>query len=212
MTIHQSPIFRFASEPDCSGGCHFPWDRILGWKPHAGIDRKEFVCDQSLCAAGVANIRRRLSGIAGTRGPHDDQCRHTVADAHHRPHLAHVVFARALAAALPSGVLFWAVLSLFFGVAQYVNTFVAQYEGAAKDRVAASVWQGVYFSLVGGGLLTAFGSLGIPLFRAIGHEGKIAALEGEYFYWLCFGSIPALLTATLSCFFSGRGQTLTVSW
>ena len=100
----------------------------------------------------------------------------------------------ALAAALPSGVLFWAVLSLFFGVAQYVNTFVAQYEGAQrKDRVAASVWQGVYFSLVGGGLLTAFGSLGIPLFHAIGHEGKIAALEGEYFYWLCFGSIPALL-------------------
>jgi len=118
----------------------------------------------------------------------------------------------ALAAALPSGVFFWAVLSLPFGVAQYVNTFVAQYEGAQrKDRVAASVWQGVYFSIIAGGILTIAAPLGIPLFHTIGHDPKIAALEGEYFYWLCWGSTPALLTATLSCFFSGRGQMLTVS-
>ena len=108
----------------------------------------------------------------------------------------------ALAAALPSEVLFWAVLSLFFGVAQYVNTFVAQYEGAQRKGSCGGVGLAgrLFQPGPGGGLLTAFGSLRIPLFHAIGHEGKIAALEGEYFYWLCFGSIPALLTATLSCF------------
>lgn len=118
----------------------------------------------------------------------------------------------ALAAALPAGMVFWAVLSLPFGVAQYVNTFVAQYEGAKrKERVAASVWQGAYFSVLAGGLLTLAAPLGMPLFAWIGHEGNVARLEAECFYWLCWGSIPALLTASLSCFFSGRGQTLIVS-
>lgn len=118
----------------------------------------------------------------------------------------------ALAAALPAGIVFWAVLSLPFGVAQYVNTFVAQYEGAQRrERVAASVWQGVYFSVLAGGLLTIAAPLGYPLFALIGHESAIASLEADYFYWLSWGAIPALLAAALSCFFSGRGQTLVVS-
>ncbi len=118
----------------------------------------------------------------------------------------------ALAAALPAGLVFWALLSLPFGVAQYVNTFVAQYEGAQrKDRVAASIWQGVWFAIVCGGLLSAGAVVGYPLFTWIGHDEGIARLEGEYFYWLCWGGIPALLTTALSCFFSGRGQMLTVS-
>jgi MATE family multidrug resistance protein len=118
----------------------------------------------------------------------------------------------ALAAALPAGIVYWTVLSLPFGVAQYVNTFVAQYEGAGrKERVAASVWNGAYFAILSGGVLTLAAPLGFPLFRWIGHEGGVAALEAEYFYWLCWGAIPALLTAALSCFFSGRGQMLVVS-
>ncbi len=118
----------------------------------------------------------------------------------------------AMAAALPAGIFFWTALSLPFGVVQYVNTFVAQYEGAGrKERVSASIWQGVYFSLLAGGALWIAAPLAYPLFEWIGHEGKVAALEAEYFYWLCWGAIPALLTAALSCFFSGRGQMTLVS-
>lgn len=119
----------------------------------------------------------------------------------------------ALAAALPAGIVFWALLSLPFGVAQYVNTFVAQYEGAnRKERVAASVWQGIYFSILSGGVLSLAAPLGYPLFEWIGHDSEVSVLESEYFYWLCWGAIPALLTAALSCFFSGRGQTKVVSY
>lgn len=118
----------------------------------------------------------------------------------------------AMAAALPAGLLFWAVLSLPFGVAQYVNTFVAQYAGAGrKERVSASVWQGAYFAILAGAILTLAGTWGYSLFTWIGHDEKIAQYEGEYFYWLCWGSIPALLTAALSCFFSGQGRMTIVS-
>jgi MATE family multidrug resistance protein len=118
----------------------------------------------------------------------------------------------ALAAALPAGLLFWALLSLPYGVAQYVNTFVAQYEGSGrKERVAASVWQGAFFAVLSGGLLSLAAPLGAPLFAWIGHEEAVSQLETEYFFWLAIGAIPALLTTSLSCFFSGRGETLTVS-
>lgn len=118
----------------------------------------------------------------------------------------------ALAAALPAGLLFWAMLSLPYGVAQYVNTFVAQYEGAERrGRVSASVWQGIWFAILSGGLLTMAAPLGSPLFQWIGHEPAVSVQESVYFFWLCWGAIPALLTTALSCFFSGRGQMLTVS-
>ncbi|NIW98799.1 MAG: hypothetical protein GWN13_11235 [Phycisphaerae bacterium] len=52
---------------------------------------------------------------------------------------------QAIAASMPAGLLFWTVISLFVGMAVYVNTFVAQYYGAKrKDRVGPSVWQGIY--------------------------------------------------------------------
>lgn len=117
----------------------------------------------------------------------------------------------ALAASLPAGILFWSCLSLPFGTASYINAFVAQYEGAGqRDRVIASVAQGVWFAIFAGLLLMGFAPFSQAIFAMIGHEARIAALEAEYFYWLSLGAIPALLSATLSSFFSGRGQTRVV--
>jgi MATE family multidrug resistance protein len=60
----------------------------------------------------------------------------------------------ALAAALPSGILNFTLGTFFLGTASYVNTFVAQYTGAKRnDRVAASVWQGIHFSILAALLL-----------------------------------------------------------
>ena len=57
----------------------------------------------------------------------------------------------ALAAAMPAALLYWTFAGLLVGTVMYVNTFVAQYEGAKKpDRVVAAVWQGIYLSLIGG--------------------------------------------------------------
>lgn len=113
-----------------------------------------------------------------------------------------------LAAALPAGILYWSCLSLPFGIASYVNTFVAQYDGAGKpDRVAASVWQGVYFAFGVGSLLMLAAPFADVVFAAIGHGEKIAHMEAIYFRWLCLGGIPAVLHTVLSAFYSGRGRT-----
>src|SRR5512133_1558672 len=54
-----------------------------------------------------------------------------------------------MAAALPSGMFSWTIVSFFIGAASYVNTFVAQYYGAGRhDRIGPAVWQSIYFALI----------------------------------------------------------------
>jgi len=120
----------------------------------------------------------------------------------------------ALAATTPAGLLHWTVMSVFIGTATYVNTFVAQYDGAGKkDRLVASVWQGVYLSVVAGTLLTAiFVPLSPLIFAAAGHAAKVQELENAYFSILCFGAVPMITAAALSAFFSGRGRTKVLMW
>lgn len=114
----------------------------------------------------------------------------------------------AVAAALPAGILFWSCLSLPFGIVSYANAFVAQYDGARQPtRAASCVWQAAYFAIVCGIILMIPAFWSEWLFRGIGHQTAVQALEVEYFSWICLGAIPALLSTALSCFFSGRGQT-----
>jgi len=116
-----------------------------------------------------------------------------------------------VAAALPAGILFWSFLSLPIGIVSYLNAFVAQYEGARRpDRVSASIWQGVYFSFSCSLLLVIPAFFGTQIFQFIGHETNIWQREAIYFNWLCLGGLSAMLPAALSCFFSGRGQTMIV--
>lgn len=116
-----------------------------------------------------------------------------------------------VAAALPAGILFWAVLSVFHGMASYINTFVAQYEGAVRpDRVAASMWQGFYFALIAGGLLMLLAPFSGPLFQLIGHAPEIQQHETTYMSILLLGGVPTVLATVLGTFFTGRGQTTVV--
>ena len=119
----------------------------------------------------------------------------------------------ALAAALPAGILHWTLLALPVGLAAYVNTFVAQYDGAGKPkRVGLSLWQGIFVALLLGLLLTLLAPMAGILFRFIGHAPEVQRMETIYFGTLCAASLPVILVTTLSCFFSGRGQTMVVLW
>ncbi len=118
---------------------------------------------------------------------------------------------KALVASLPALTLYWTVVSLPYGIVIYVNTFVAQYEGVnRKQRVAASIWQGVWMSLIFGGIITAL----VPLFtRGISHMGhapEVIELEQAYFSLLCYGATFMLLSQAFTCYFSGRGKTRVV--
>lgn len=113
-----------------------------------------------------------------------------------------------LAAALPAGITAFLFMSFFMGTAEYVNVFIAQYTGAgAEGRVGASLWQGIYFSLLAGLCMVLFSLGATPFFEMIGHAPEVVRLEIVYFRILCLGSFIHILGIALSCFYSGRGVT-----
>jgi MATE family multidrug resistance protein len=120
---------------------------------------------------------------------------------------------QAIAASMPSGILYFTILSLFLGTASYVNTFVAQYHGAARPgEIGPSIWQGFYVSLAGGLLLLMLAPLSPRLFEWIGHPVEVRLLEIRYFRVLCYGSIFPIANSAISAFFSGRGKPWPVMW
>ncbi len=114
----------------------------------------------------------------------------------------------ALAASTPGGLLLWSLMSFPYGIAVYTNTFVAQYDGAGRrHRVAACVWQGLWMALAFGLLLAVTSPWTSRLTRLFGHSSEIERLEADYFMVLAAGTVPALVSAVLSSFFTGRGKT-----
>ncbi len=119
----------------------------------------------------------------------------------------------ALAAALPAGMMHWTVMSIPVGIVLYVNTFVAQYDGAKRPgRVVASVWQGVYIAIVTGLLAMLFIPFAPQLLAIAGHDAGVLELEIQYFVVLCQGSLAYTLANAFSCFFTGRRATHVVMW
>ncbi|MDP6063975.1 MAG: MATE family efflux transporter [SAR202 cluster bacterium] len=119
----------------------------------------------------------------------------------------------ALAAALPAGMLNFALMSLFIGTAGYTSTFVAQYYGAERfQRIGPTVWQGFYVAIFGGAVLIALIPFAGKFFAFAGHDPAVAELEVTYFRILCLGAMPAIASAAMAGFFSGRGQTWPVLW
>ena len=114
----------------------------------------------------------------------------------------------AMAAALPGGMTNFVFASFFIGIASYVNTFVAQYNGAGRRRrVGPALWQGGYLALISAVAACILILLAHPIFDLIGHEPSIREREVTYFSILCFGHPPLILSTVLSCFYSGRGRT-----
>jgi MATE family multidrug resistance protein len=120
---------------------------------------------------------------------------------------------QAIAAAMPAGILLFTFICFFIGVANYVNTFVAQYVGAGRpQRVGAAIWQGVYFSLPAGVILLCLMPFAGQIFSLIGHAPEVQAEEVTYFRILCLSAWPTVLSTALACYFTGRGKTWPVMW
>lgn len=119
----------------------------------------------------------------------------------------------AIAATMPSGVVYFTVMSLFTGTASYIGTFVAQYWGAnQKHQIGSIVWQGMYVSAIAGVSLLLLIPFAEGFFRLVGHEPKVQELETIYFQLLCLSAAPSTASAALSGFFTGRGKTVPVMW
>ena len=114
---------------------------------------------------------------------------------------------------MPAGMFSWAIVALFMGTASYVNTFVAQYKGAGQnERIGASVWQAIYFSLFSGTLIVFLAPLAAPIFNWVGHPLDVRVQEITFFRILCLGMGFNVYANAISGFFSGRGKTAPVMW
>lgn len=119
----------------------------------------------------------------------------------------------AIAAVMPAGMLNFTIMSIFQGTCWYTTTFVAQYHGAGRyNRIGPAVWQGVYYSFIGGVVLLLFVPFSDPIFNAIGHDPRIRNDESVYFAVLCAGSWVPLAASAIAGFFSGRGITWPILW
>ncbi|MFN0199809.1 MAG: MATE family efflux transporter [Planctomycetaceae bacterium] len=119
----------------------------------------------------------------------------------------------ALAAAMPSAMTHFTLLSLAMGTATYVTAFVAQYEGAHQPaRASAVTWQGLYFVLIFGVAIMMCVPFSKSIFDTIGHEPAVRELEAIYFRILCIGSIPMLASSVMSSFYCGIGAGRVVMW
>jgi MATE family multidrug resistance protein len=117
----------------------------------------------------------------------------------------------AVAAAMPSGMMNWTIVSLCTGTTGYVSAFAAQFHGAKRDReIGPIVWQGLIFSALAGLCVLPLFFLSRSIFSGFGHPPEVAALERTYFDILLLGVFPAAASAALGGFFSGLGKTGTV--
>ncbi len=116
-----------------------------------------------------------------------------------------------LAAAMPASMLQFSVICLPLGIAGYVNTFVAQYNGAGRlERIGPIVWQGVWLGVISIPVMLATIPFAEAPFRAAGHEPDIVHLEGIFYHLLMYCSGAIIMATALSSFFTGRGATLVV--
>jgi len=114
----------------------------------------------------------------------------------------------AFAAALSAGMLNWTIFSFFMGIAGYVNTFIAQYHGAGQpERVGVALWQSVRIGLYSTPLFLVLAHFAPNIFAAFGHEPELLWNETLYIQTLSFGAGAPVLSAALSAFWVGRGDT-----
>ncbi len=114
----------------------------------------------------------------------------------------------AIAAALPASIASLTITLTLMGVCGYTSVLIAQYVGSgAPQRVGSALWQGIWCSLFGSVLLCLTWWAAEPGFAYVGHDEAVQALEVSYFRVLTTGAGLALLSSTLSGFFSGRGRT-----
>ena len=88
----------------------------------------------------------------------------------------------AATAAGMAGFMVFAAMSLAFGALLVVNTLVSQSIGAGNpDAAGRYLWQGVWFAIVAGLVLSPTMLVSGPIFRAFGHSEEVVALAKQYY-------------------------------
>jgi MATE family multidrug resistance protein len=117
-----------------------------------------------------------------------------------------------LPAALPGGMFYWTLLCLPQGIASFVSTFVAQYEGAGqRGQIGRAVQHGIWFGWLTVPMFLAAAALADGLGHSLARDHSGVAQQGvHYFQTLCLGGGAVVIVAAQASFFIGRGQTWVV--
>lgn len=115
----------------------------------------------------------------------------------------------AMSAAFSASIIWFAMLSLLWGICSYVSTFVSQYYGDEQyQNIGPVVWQGVWLALLFSPF--AIGARWIAPSLFADHHPDVSALEIRFFQILCWGAPGMLAAQSLEAFFSGQGRTRVV--
>src|SRR5688500_2163280 len=101
-------------------------------------------------------------------------------------------------AAGTAGITFFCVLGFGYGVLLVVNTLVSQAFGRRDNAsIGRYLCQGLWFGLIFGTLTLVLYPVAEPLFLRMGHEPRMAALEGEYLRVVSLAGWTKLLAVAL---------------
>jgi MATE family multidrug resistance protein len=119
----------------------------------------------------------------------------------------------ALASVGLGSILFWWLLSLFWGMLAGVNTLVSQAEGA-NDRPAAGVafWQGIYLGLFLSVLVFVLWPLAPHLMAWTGASPEVQENAAAYMQIRLFGAFGLMLLMACDNFYRGIGRTDVPMW
>jgi len=107
-----------------------------------------------------------------------------------------------IAAVAPAGAWVFILISFLIGVLSCTSTFVGQSFGAGHYRDCARyAWQGVYISLVAGGLATLLWPAAPAIFAAVGHGAQVQEREVVYFQIRLFSISGLAMSVALGSFF-----------
>lgn len=117
------------------------------------------------------------------------------------------------AAMMPASFIAIGFASIFTGIIGYISVFVAQYYGAGRYRdCVASMWQGIYASLIFAVFLLGISPLAASVFEIMGHSGKLLMYEVEYFYLITIAECIQLFSTAFYSFYCGIGRTKTTMY
>ena len=113
-----------------------------------------------------------------------------------------------MSAAMGGGLTCYMMMTFVLGLTGYTTALVAQYLGAGrKDRCPLAMTQALIISILAYPLIVAARPLGHWLFDIMNIPPEQLLPQKQYFNILLYGVLIGLLRNTLSCFFSGVGQT-----
>ena len=117
----------------------------------------------------------------------------------------------AFRASVPAGILCFTMICGFVALASYSGTFVAHHFGAGNlKQCSTAAVQGIWISLLSWPLILLLIPSGLFIMKCSDHGAAVFEQERIYYTILMLGAVSQPLSAAISGFFSGRGDTITV--